>query len=154
MRLVKFVSFATVAFFVTALAFPTTSLAALGGDESSVAGDRAHMKASVRVTRTPSYAVHEMQSPAGTAVREYVSPAGIVFAVAWKGPFLPDLRQLLGVYFDQFSRAAKAPHRGHGPLLISEPGLVVQLAGHMRDFVGRAYLPEKLPDGVRAESIR
>jgi hypothetical protein len=34
--------------------------------------------------------------PEGTSVRRYVSPAGKVVAVAWKGPVMPDLRQVLG----------------------------------------------------------
>jgi hypothetical protein len=32
--------------------------------------------------------------------------------------------------------------------------LVVQMAGHMRLFSGRAYVPQMLPAGVHAEDIR
>jgi len=37
---------------------------------------------------------------------------------------------------------------------IQEPGLVVQVAGHMRAFFGKAYVPQMLPAGIRAEDIR
>lgn len=141
-------------FAIAALLLPLTSFAALGGDQASIVGDQAHLKASIRTTRSAAYTVHEMQAPTGTAVREYVSPAGKVFAVAWQGPFVPDMKQLLGAYFDQFARAARAPRKGHGPLFISQPGLVVESAGHMRHFIGRAYIPEMIPADARLESIR
>ena len=93
----------------------------------------------------------------GVAVKEYVSPAGRVFAITWQGPFHPDLRQLLGAYFDPYTQAVqdqRAHHRGHGPLLIQQPGLVVQVAGHMRSFLGKAHVPQMLPAGVKPEDIR
>jgi hypothetical protein len=112
------------------------------------------MKATLRVSQNSGYLVHEMQSQAGTVVREYVSPAGRVFAVSWQGPFLPDLRQVLGQYFDQFAQAAQARRTRGGPLIINEPGLIVESGGHMRSFFGRAYVPQMMPQGVHAEAIR
>jgi hypothetical protein len=137
-----------------ALLLPAACFAALGGEQATVADDQAHMKATIRTTQTAAYTVHELRAATGTAVREYVSPAGKVFAVAWQGPFLPDMKQVLGAYFEQFARAARAPRKGHGPLSIIEPGLVVQSAGHMRAFRGRAYIPEMLPADADVESIR
>jgi hypothetical protein len=79
-----------------------------------------------------------------------------VFGVAWQGQRIPDLRQLLGAYYDQYERAAAAARiaRHRGPLVIQEPGLVVQSGGHMRAYSGWAYAPDLLPAGVRAEEIR
>jgi hypothetical protein len=90
-------------------------------------------------------------------VREFVSSAGKVFAVAWQGPIHPDLQQLLGTYYEQYTQAVqaqRATRKGRGPLLIQEPGLVVQVSGHMRAFVGRAYVPQMMPAGVKVEDIR
>src|ERR1700761_911288 len=82
-------------------AFP--AWAALGGDITSVQSDQIHMQGTIRTTAKGSYAVHEIQSSAGTVVREYVASTGTstgkVFAVAWQGPYKPDMRQLLGTYF-------------------------------------------------------
>lgn len=140
------------------LAPPPPASAALGGDETTVQADHARMKGTLRSTPTNRYTVHEIKAQTGTVVKEYVAPAGKIFAVVWQGPFLPDLRQLLGSYFEQFSQSAqniKSKHpRVRGPLLIQEPGLVVQTGGHMRAYFGRAYVPELVPQGVPIEEIQ
>lgn len=129
--------------------------AALGGDAASVQADQAHINATRRVSQSNGYAVHELRSPAGAVVREFVSSSGKVFAIAWQAPSLPDLRQLLGNYFDEFQKAAALSRRpGHAPLSVEHSGLIVQLGGHMRAFSGRAYLPDQLPSGARTEDIR
>jgi hypothetical protein len=126
----------------------------LGQDVSSVASDQARMKASVRVVVANSYSVHEMQTPTGTAVRQFVSPAGTVFAVTWQG-FSPDLQQLLGEYFEEYVTAASSQpaRRGRG-VFIDTGDLVVETGGHMRFAVGRAYLRSKVPQGVDADALR
>jgi Protein of unknown function (DUF2844) len=139
------------------LLLPFPASASLGGDVTSVQTDQIKMQGSLRTTSNHSYTVHEIQGSTGVAVKEYVSSGGKVFAVTWRGPFHPDLRQLMGAYFDQFSQAEeaqRAQRRGHGPVLIQQAGLVVQISGHMRSFVGRAYLPQMLPAGVHSEDIQ
>ena len=130
--------------------------AGLGEDASSVQADQAQMLGSLRSTPTQAYAVHEIQGATGTVVREYVS-GGKVFGVAWQGPWPPDMRQILAGYFDRYQRSAQtqvSSRAGRRPLMIEEPGLVVQSGGHMRSFAGRAYVPEMLPPGVSAEAIQ
>jgi Protein of unknown function (DUF2844) len=129
----------------------------LGGDAASVQADQIHMQGSRTLKAAESYTVHEIQAATGTVVREYVSPEGKVFAVAWHGAALPDMRQLLGSYFDRYAQANQSQSGGRmrrGPVLINQPGLVVQIGGHPRAFAGRAYVPEMLPSGVRAENIQ
>jgi len=139
------------------LTLPLPALAALGGDVSSVQEDQAQMKGTLKTTEHNSYTVHEIKAGDGTVVREYASPAGEVFGVSWQGPFIPDMKQLLGSYFDAYSSAAQAQrtaHRGRAPLNIQQPGLVVESNGHMRSYSGRVYDPGKLPQGVNANDIR
>lgn len=139
------------------LALPITTFAALGGDAPSVQADQVHMRATVKTIQADAYTVQEIQAPSGTVVREYVSPAGKVFAVAWHGPFLPDLHQILGASFDTFTHALQAPNGRRfvrGPVSVQQGGLVVFSAGHPRNFSGKAYLSDMLPEGVRAEEIR
>ncbi|MFZ0816319.1 MAG: DUF2844 domain-containing protein [Candidatus Sulfotelmatobacter sp.] len=140
-------------------AFP--AWAALGGSVATVRADQVHMQGTLRKTATAFYTVHEIQSASGIVVREYVASvgesAGTVFAVAWQGPWPPDMRQLLGTYFDQYIQAAKAQSAariGRRPLAIEQPGFVMEMGGHPRSFIGRAYVPGMLPAGVRAEEIR
>jgi hypothetical protein len=134
---------------------PLCAWAALGGDLDSVQADQTHMKASRRlIGGGEKYAIHELRSTSGTAVREYTSPQGSVFGVAWQGPMLPDLRQVLGAHFERYVEVSQTKRVGHGPLIIQTPGLIVQSTGHMRAFVGKAYVPEMLPPGVTADEIR
>jgi len=133
---------------------PLPAVAALGGDEPTVQADQAQIRGTLRVSRTARFSVHEIQAPSGTAVREYVSPAGKVFGVAWQGPAMPDLRQVLGEHFDRYVELVRSRRTGRGPVSIEEPGLVVQSSGHMRAFVGKAYVPGLLPQGVAAEEIK
>ena len=114
------------------------------------------MNAGLKIIQTTAYTLHELSSPTGLVVREYVSSAGKIFGIAWQGPTPPDLQQLLGSYFQKYQQAAQAQnHRGgHAPLVIQGPDLVVTLQGHMRAFSGHAYLPDQLPEGVHAEDIR
>lgn len=130
---------------------------ALGGDESSVHTDQAHMKASITTTAGAVYTLHEIKTPSGNIVREFVSGDGRVFAVAWHGSSMPPMQQILGSYFQQFSARAQAHHAAHvgrRPLNIQQPGLVVQSNGHPRGFFGRAYVPGMLPAGINADEIR
>ena len=137
--------------------FSIQSYAALGGDAASVEADGARMKAQGQVTQASSYTLHELTSENGTVVREYLSSDGKVFAVAWQGPFLPDMQQLLGSYFDQYSSAVKANKQsyvGRHPLNLQLPGLVIQSSGYMRARHFRAYIPERVPVGVKEAELR
>lgn len=134
-------------------ALSASCFAALGGDVNSVQADQAHMRAQRRVTQSSAYTLHEMKSPDGIAVREFVSPQGKVFGVAWEGPTRPDLRQVLGSYYEQFLKNAPQ-RRSRGPLNIQEPGLVVQSGGHQRWMTGRAYVPEMVPNAVSIGEIK
>jgi hypothetical protein len=136
---------------------PVGAWASLGGDAASVQADQIHLQGRRTMKAGESYTVHEIQGSSGTVVREYVSPEGKVFGIAWQGRWMPDMRQLLGSYFNQYAQANQAQKDARirrGPVLINEPGLVVQIGGHPRAFAGRAYVPEMLPSGVRAESIQ
>ncbi|MFZ3266542.1 MAG: DUF2844 domain-containing protein [Terriglobales bacterium] len=141
---------------VVALICPLAAYAALGGDVASIEADRAQMKGSVQQRQTSAYTVHEIKGSSGTVVREYASPSGQVFAVAWQGQFAPGLQQLLGTYFDQYSAAVKtnkATYVGRRPLNLQLPGLVVQVNGYMRAYHFRAYLPQQIPAGVKPEEL-
>jgi hypothetical protein len=130
------------------------AFAALGEDVSSVASDQANLKASVRIVSHQFYSVEETQTPAGTRVRQFVSPAGTVFAVSWQGS-APDLQKLLGAYFEEFEAGANSvpSRRGRG-IHIDTGDLVVDTGGHMRFVTGRAFLRSKLPAEVTSDDIR
>src|SRR5258707_7136394 len=85
-----------VAWLAAAALWPVTASAALGGTVASVEADRVHAKGSLtRIVRTDAYALHEIRSAVGTTIREYVSPAGTVFALALGGPWISATAQVV-----------------------------------------------------------
>jgi hypothetical protein len=109
-------------FTLFSIGYGTAAHASLGGDSASVEADRLHMKVKHAARLIPSsidsYTVHEITLPTGTLVRQYVSSAGVVFAVTWSGPFMPDLRQLMGPHFDtMIARQAKKNHANRRTLM-------------------------------------
>jgi hypothetical protein len=129
--------------------------ATLGESTGSVKSDREGLS-SVRSTITvrKGYTVHEIESDS-TTVREYVSPSGVVFAIAWNGLVHPDLTHLLGSYASEYQRAlkqtARQPNRRR--LRVKSDGVVVEKWGHMRNLQGRAYVPALIPPGVSVDDI-
>jgi hypothetical protein len=145
----------------SSLLLPFRASASLGGDVTSVEADQQQMNAKRAVQANAKYSVHEIKTPYGTVVREYVSPDGKVFGVAWRGPFRPNLEQLLGVYYyGKFAQAAQTareaqPRRIRSPsFTVEQPDLVVHSVGHTRAYAGHAYVPGMIPQGVDTQEIR
>jgi hypothetical protein len=139
------------------LTIPLPAKASLGGDITSVRADQALMKGTLQSTKTTSYTIEEVKAPTGLLVREYLSASGQVFAITWQGSTRPNLQQILGTYFQTYTQAAQA-QKGRrvvrGPVLLKQGGLVVQMGGHMRWVVGRAYISGMVPPTVQMEEIR
>lgn len=130
--------------------------ATLGESVVSIQSDRKALSAEQRGTAIQNgFTVQEIKS-GSTTVREYVSPAGIVFGVAWNGLMRPDLTQLLGAYSNEYHEAwRRIPHnRGRSHLDVKTNRVVVQQWGHMRNLRGRAYVPSLIPSGVSVDEIR
>jgi hypothetical protein len=146
------------------LLLPFPAWAALGDNAASVLTDQARMKGTLRSIDNRTYVLHEITMSSGAKVREFVTPGGAVFGVAWEGQLPPDFQQLLGAYYQQAQQAATqrsaaqpdgAPvRRGRGPTAIQTPNLVLYQSGHMRSFHGVAYIPQLVPQGVQAGEIR
>jgi hypothetical protein len=133
---------------------PQIARAALGGPEASIAEEAQQLKVSVKSTPRANYRLHELQMSSGTVLREFADTGGTVFAVAWSGPTIPNLRQALGQYFAAYVSAAQGKRAGgHTHLEIRQTDWVMQSNGHMRSFQGRAYLPQALPAGVTLDEI-
>ena len=139
-----------------ALGAAAPARASLGGKADSVEADRKALSAARRATvARAGYTVEEVDTGA-VRVREYVSPSGVVFAVAWNGLAHPDLDTLLGSYAAAFRQADRQVPRtpGRRSRAVRTPRLVVERWGHMRDWQGRAYDPALLPAGVSVDEIR
>jgi pectin methylesterase-like acyl-CoA thioesterase len=142
-----------------AAAAMTPARAGLGDTVAAVQADRMSMKGQLRARSEAGYSVEEITAASGTVVREYVSPSGVVFAVSWSGPAMPNLQQALGTYFTQYQSAVQARHAqglqhfGHNHLQIRTPSLVVHAGGHMRQYFGVAYVPSLMPANLALSDL-
>jgi hypothetical protein len=92
----------------------------------------------------------------GVVVQEYANAAGIVFAIAWRGPGFPDLKTLLGSYFGPYKAATELPGQPRtlgGAVQFERPGLVVRTLGRMRSFAGVALASDWVPPGVAIDDL-
>ncbi len=140
---------------IATLAGAARASAGLGEGAGSVAEDRTALEAEVREPEAhPRYRIERMSSPANE-VREFVSPEGVVFAIAWDGVSHPDLSRLLARYApEDLQAAAKRGAAGRRHRRIRTDGLVVETWGHMRSLHGRAWAPALVPAGVSTDAIR
>ncbi|KPC54672.1 DUF2844 domain-containing protein [Amantichitinum ursilacus] len=136
----------------SAIFAPLPALAVLGGAPHSVPAS--NLVASAKAATSSAYSVQESVDSSGTHLREYINASGIVFALAWQGPRVPDLRSELGQYYSQVSSAARGPHTARSNTLVSNADLVVQSGGRPRAFIGRAWLPAQVPAGVNTQDIQ
>lgn len=107
-------------------------------------------------TDANAYTVHESARENGTIIKEYATAGGVVFAVQWRGPVLPDLDALLGTYFAAFraeAQQARAAGRRGSPMVVATDTLVVNSAGRMRNFSGWAYAPGLVPAEVAIKVV-
>jgi hypothetical protein len=142
--------------FGAALLAAAPAWAVLGAGESGIVAEKNSLRASLAVRTMDAYAVHTLTTDNGLNIREFVDKSGRVFAVAWDGPARPDLQKLLGGYYAEYSAALlkMQPLGLHRSLRIDTGVIRVELGGHMRAYVGRAYLPTMVPTGVSASELR
>jgi hypothetical protein len=139
---------------VLLLAYAGASHAALGGLPEQFNAEGAAVASTVSSTMS-NYVVRDTTLTAGTQVREYIAANGIVFAVTWDGPVLPDLKALLGKYFDTMvAESKKMPRAGRSQIGVNLPEVVINSGGHMRAFEGSAWIPAQFPAGFSAADVR
>ena len=137
-------------------AFAKHANATLGESADSIESDRDVLSAVRHAAAVRNgYTVEEVDS-GSTIIREYISPAGVVFAIAWNGLIHPDLDQLLGSYIDEYRKALQQTPRtpGQRHIQLKTDRIVVEKWGHMRNLQGRAYDPALIPSGVSIDEIK
>ena len=118
---------------------------------------KASKNAALRSTQGSGWVSQQTVLETGTLVQEFASASdGVVFAVSWQGPVLPDLNGLLGKYFPHFARAAESrreARRFGGSMQVNAAGLVMNSGGRMRNFSGFAYVPALVPASVTINEL-
>ena len=124
------------------LVHPCISSAVLGGLPEPFTQDAL----TVVSKPAPDYSVLDTTLATGTRVCQYVSARGVVFAITWSGPFLPELQLLLGKHFDTLlAESARTTRAGRSHIAINRGEVVINLGGHMRSFEGEAWIPADMP---------
>jgi len=144
----------------------TLAHAALGGDEFSVQTDqdrfsglrrRAMVAPSAGIVANPSTVqLHEITAPDGSVVREYMTPGGVVFAVAWATHFKPDLAALFGAHAPTYADAASQAMRSPGikrHVVLERADLVVHSNAHFNTFTGTAYVKSLVPADIHVDQL-
>ena len=133
--------------------------AVLGGDIASVLDDRARVKGIRLEAATAPLQVrtHSITLSDGSIIREFVSPAGVVFAVTWSTRLKPDLSALLGAHAATYAAATRDAMQTvpgiRRQFALRRGDLVVQSVGHLNSFVGKAYLRSLVPSGVDVDAL-
>jgi hypothetical protein len=142
---------------LTLLGLSGSAHASLGGAPGGTGLTRVaalHSAPETETSQAQPYSTQNSITDGGTTVREYIDRDGGVFAVTWKGPFMPNLSVLLGEYFAQYTDTSASQPPTHSMRFVHNENLVVQSTGRMHAFSGIAYLPQKLPAGVTADSLK
>ncbi|MFM6928689.1 MAG: DUF2844 domain-containing protein [Bdellovibrio sp.] len=133
--------------------FAVQSLAALGDQIAGALSGSA--KAPQTTSSGASFTVTQSTDANGIFVRQYIDSSGLVFAISWKGSFVPDLENLLGGFTADFKNAVhkKGKLRGSRRLKVDTGFIIVEGGGRQRDQSGRAYIPVKLPAGFDLKDV-
>lgn len=130
-------------------------LAVLGESASTVERDRERLDGQRLSAPESSYTVETINS-SGMVIREYVSPDGLVFAVAWtqqKG--IVNLEQLLGSYYAEYSHATVTqPRQSQRFRRVETEHIVIETGGRMGAVWGRAWVRSLLPGGISPDTIK
>ena len=140
----------------TVLGLAAPAHAGLGRSYDSVDTDRLMLGAKVTSTAAGAYTVHTLTLPNQGVVKEFTRADGKVFAIVWRAPGRPDLRQLLGDGFDtmQADNAHRVGRRVRRPISVSRSDLVVQSGGHPGAFWGVAVMVSLEPTGFNASDLK
>ncbi len=135
---------------------PAGAWAVLGGSAATVGQDGQSVTSNARQLAQPIGGIQEQTilTAQNVTVTEYTAN-GLVFAIRWSGPVMPDLSVLLGTYFPQYASHLPVPTAAtrNKPILVRSPGLVVHANGHMRAYTGSAYAPSLVPSGLNLNTL-
>jgi hypothetical protein len=133
----------------------STGWAALGAKPAKLGPRVAASTSNAGSTGQAAYTETKKVLDSGTTVHEYLDAGGNVFAVSWSGPFLPNLKEILGEHFDVMTAQQRNQRAGgRSPLHIRQSDVVIDSEGHMGAFQGRAWLPAQLPAGFDPQAIK
>jgi len=136
--------------FTLGLALPGICYAELGGVAASISAEQKQFNSQLTSTQQNGYLVYTQTLTSGTIVQEYIAPSGIIFAISWSGPSLPNIQAIFGNYYANYLSAAEKSRRS---IYTSSESLVIQSTGMMGAFQGFAFLPKLAPTGFTVNNL-
>lgn len=130
------------------------SHAGLGGPPADFGGNALSQRRVQQAQATGSVTYRETVLNTGTVIHEYLGDDGVVYAVTWKGPLLPDLHELLGSHYSALAQPGVPMRQGNGHLQIRRDDLVVETRGQMGAFEGRGWLPPRVPRFLKIDRLK
>ncbi len=129
--------------------------AVLGETIESIDQDQRRLQASLQAQPRSGFTVHVLTA-SGAVVREYASPSGVVFALAWHHRTgLLNLEALFGPYYQEYAEAvARQPRRPRRFNRITTEHLVVERGGRMGAVSGRVWVTSLLPPDFLKDHIQ
>lgn len=130
--------------------------AVLGERVETIHADQMRLQGARRLATALQYQVHDIRLADGSLVRQFATPSGQVFALAWRSHLKLQLQPLLGQYFSGYTEARRAATKGHGFVrqsVLSQGGLVVHESAHLGMFAGLAYVHHLVPEGVNPNAL-
>ena len=111
-------------------------------------------KASTATGQAGVGAVREVDGVSGVTLTEYVNADNQVFAVAWSSNRIPDLKNVFGSYFDEYSNAWNHRHSlGLHTVHLETPNLTVDVSGVNGRSHGLVWVPSLVPPGVAMHQL-
>ena len=98
--------------------------------------------------------MREVDSVSGVTLTEYVNANNQVFAVAWSGNRIPDLKNVFGSYFDEYSNAWNYRRSlGLHTVHLETPNLTADVSGVNGRSHGLVWVPSLVPPGVAMHQL-
>lgn len=129
---------------------PSVAQAELGSNASSVLAEQKEFNSQLATSNQNGVTVYTLTLLSGTVIQEYASANGVIFALSWSGPDLPNLQVILGNYFKDYLAGIK---QSRGAFSINTEIIVIQSAGMMGAFQGFALLPKQAPAGFTMKNL-
>ncbi len=140
----------------TAFFAASSAQATVGQGASSVQSDMAQLKGTnYKVTTNSVYTTYSFFAR-GDTIKEYANSNGVIFAMSWRGATQPPIKGILGKYFNGYAAQFAARVRLHirRPIMIKTPAIRVFRGGHMRGWVGSAFVQSLAPAGITMGDLR
>ncbi len=141
----------------SALFCASEAQAVLGETVDTVKADQVRFGGARRQSAVQRMTTHEISLADGSIIKEYVNAAGVVFAVSWRSRLKPDLAKLLGSNFTLLAAGNTVSSGVASSKMqrsVRQTNLVLHQGGRMNAFAGLAYVPNLVPKGLDADTLR